>query len=286
MTAPRRPETARPRQDHHDHETAALAAPTADELDAIERQHAARMEQSGATIERDDELGVWWVRFEGRTPQLSFAMRLRWPRDEVAPRLARVMEKMRGRGDWPSVSVSESLTSPATVADTLAEADWRIAAGERIMFTRHPPTNPHLDPTLRIEAVTPTSARECVELEVANFGLPPSEVATRAERLAESVRSGAERAFIVRLMSKPVASARLVPGSGGVAGLSGINVVAAQRGRGYGRLVTSVATRAGLATGAKLVWLSVEESNTAAVKLYESLGFEPSFAWSRWIAPA
>ena len=284
MTAPRRPDTARPRQDvpeSHEH-----GLPTADELDAIEHQHAGRMAQSGAGVTHDDQLGVWWIRFEERTPQLAFAMRLRWPEDEAAERLARLTATMRERGEWPSVSISDGLTLPPTIGETLAGAGWRIVAGERIMFTRHPPTNPHLDPTLRIEAVTPASAKECVELEITNFGLPPSELESRAERLAETVRNGTERAYIVRLMRKPVASARLIPGGQGTACLSGINVVAAQRGRGYGRLVTSVATRAGLATGSKLVWLSVDESNAPAVKLYESLGFEPTYAWSRWIAPA
>ena len=284
MTGPRRPETARPRQDgpeSHEH-----GLPTADELDSIESQHAGRMVQSGAEVTPDEELGVWWIRFERRTPQLAFAMHLRWPADEAAERLARLTAVMQGRGEWPSVSISEGLTQPATIGDTLTAAGWRIVAGERIMFTRHPPTNPHLDPTLRIEAVTPSTARECVELEITNFGLPLNEIEPRTEWLAESVRNGSERAFIVRLMHKPVASARLIPGRGGTACLSAINVVAAQRGRGYGRLVTSVATRAGLATGAKLVWLSVDESNAPAVKLYESLGFEPTYAWSRWIASA
>ncbi|HUR15763.1 MAG TPA: GNAT family N-acetyltransferase [Candidatus Limnocylindrales bacterium] len=284
MTAPRRPETARPRQDSpesHEH-----GLPTDEELDAIELQHATRMVQSGAEVTADEELGVWWIRFERRTPQLAFAMRLRWPEAEAETRLARLTAVMQGRGEWPSLSISEGLTQPTTIGDTLADAGWRIVAGERLMFTRHPPTNPHLDPTLRIVAVTPATAKECVELEITNFGLPLSEVEPRTEWLAEAVRNGSERAYIVRSMHKPVASARLIPGAGGAACLSAINVVAAQRGRGYGRLVTSVATRAGLATGAKLVWLSVDESNAPAVKLYESLGFEPTFAWSRWIASA
>ena len=40
-------------------------------------------------------------------------------------------------------------------------------------------------------------------------------------------------------------------------------------------MLTTIATRAGLATGHKLVWLSVLEDNAAAVALYRSLGFEP-----------
>jgi ribosomal protein S18 acetylase RimI-like enzyme len=84
---------------------------------------------------------------------------------------------------------------------------------------------------------------------------------------------------------EPVASARLAGGQG-VAAVSAVSVAARHRRRGYGRMITAVATRAGLATGHSLVWLSVDEANTAAVELYTSLGFEPSFAWSRWAAPS
>jgi ribosomal protein S18 acetylase RimI-like enzyme len=67
--------------------------------------------------------------------------------------------------------------------------------------------------------------------------------------------------------------------------LHGIGVAERHRRRGYGRMITAIATRAGLATGHALVWLSVDDANTAAVTLYRSLGFAPSFAWTRWAAP-
>lgn len=283
--SPRRPATARPRHDAP--EPTPDSRPTDQELDAIERQLATRMANSGADVSEDADAGVWWVRFDQRTPTLSFAMRVRWPAPEADERLAALEVQMRERGDWPSVSVSEGLTQPSNLAATLAAAGWKMVSGERIHFARHPPTVPHLDPTLRIEAVTPASARECVELEVANFGLPQTAMEDRAAKLAALVVDGSERAFIVRHAKRAVASARLTPGrSAGVAALSSIGVAAGQRGRGYGRLVTSVATRAGLATGARLVWLSVDEANAPAISLYRSLGYEPAYAWARWIAPA
>lgn len=282
-SAPRRPATARPRQDID--ETAQIAPPTPDELDAIERQQATLLELSGAQVIDDSELGVVWVRFAHRVPALSFAKCVRWPADEFEPRLAAVDARMRADGEWPAISVAEGVSRPVDLAARLAGAGWIRVDAERIMFTRHAPLVPHLDPGLRIEAVTPATAMECVRLEVANFGLPEVEIGERAERLAVAVTTGAARGFIVRLLREPVASARLVPGSG-IAALTGVGVAARQRRRGYGRLVTAVATRAGLATGHKLVWLSVDEGNTAAAELYRSLGYEPTFAWSRWAAPA
>jgi ribosomal protein S18 acetylase RimI-like enzyme len=50
-------------------------------------------------------------------------------------------------------------------------------------------------------------------------------------------------------------------------------------------MITAVATRAGLVTGRGLVWLSVDEANQAAIDLYRSLGYEPSFVRTRWAAP-
>jgi ribosomal protein S18 acetylase RimI-like enzyme len=79
-----------------------------------------------------------------------------------------------------------------------------------------------------------------------------------------------------------VAVARLSQGRS-VAGLQGIGVVESRRGQGYGSLITIIATRAGLATGNRLVWLSVREDNDAAIRIYGHLGFERAFTWTRWL---
>ena len=49
----------------------------------------------------------------------------------------------------------------------------------------------------------------------------------------------------------------------GVAGIYALGVARAWRGRGYGTLLTTIATRAGMATGNRIVWLSVEDGNDA-----------------------
>jgi len=261
-----------------------MAPPTPAELDAIERQQAALLMQMGADVVEDPDFGLTWVRFSGRTPALSFAKCIRWAEAERDTRLAALEERMRSDGEWPAISIADGVTQPDSLLPAMKERGWIKVGGERIMFTRHAPTVPHLDPGLRIEAVTPASAIECARLEAANFGLPEDEIGERAERLALALSSGAARGYLVRLLREPVAGARLVP-EARIAALTGIGVVARQRRRGYGRLVTAVATRAGLATGHALVWLSVDEANTPAVELYRSLGYQPSFTWSRWAAP-
>ncbi len=280
---PVRPASARPRQDAPvDHDA---QPPSAAELEAIERQRIDWATLLGAQVEEDRELGAVVVRHDVRGSGLNFVARVRWTSEEVDECLAAIETGMRAAGTWPSVIVCDGVSQPLDIADRLKAASWLRLSGERIMWTRHPQVVPQLDPGLRIEAVTPATALECVRLETANFGLPPDAVSESAELLARSVADGTTRAFLLRLVREPIASARLVPGPG-VAGLHAIGVAARHHRRGYGRMITAVATRAGLATGHRLVWLSVDEANVAAIELYRGLGFEPAFSWSRWAAPA
>lgn len=280
---PLRPDSARPR---HDADLENDALPPSDaELSAIEYERVRWVTMLGASLEDDAALGLTFASHAARGAGLNFAAHIRWPAEDVDARLAAVSQRMRDAGVWPQIVVCDGLTEPGDLADRLRLAGWVGIGGERFMWTRHPEVVPHLDPGLRVEAVTPATALECVRLETANFGLDPKAIEDNAELLARSVAAGDSRAFLVRLAREPIASARLVPG-GGVASLHAIGVAARHRRRGYGRLITAIATRAGLATGHKLVWLSVEESNVGAVELYRGLHFAFAFTWSRWAAPA
>ena len=192
---------------------------------------------------------------------------------------------MRDEGRWPSIIFSEGLSEPGDLPAQLTAAGWHHVRGERILFTRHAPIVPHLDPGLRVEAVTRATAVETAQLEAEAFGLPsPTWIPERTELIAKAVESGTIRAFLLRLVREPVATLRLTSGDR-VAGIHGVGVAAKHRRRGYGRMITAIATRAGLATGHGLVWLSVDEANTGAYEMYRGLGYEPTFSWSRWLAP-
>jgi ribosomal protein S18 acetylase RimI-like enzyme len=239
----------------------------------------------GATVEAAPDLGGSLVTHPAPTSSLNYVAAIRWRSEDFDANLGRVVLTMSDRGLWPSLIVCDELTEPSDIAERLHAAGWIPVFGDRTMYTRHAAVVPHLDPRLRVEAVTPASALDAVNIETSAFGLMPQEVGEQAELLAHSVADGTTRAFLLRLDGQAVASARLVPGPL-VAGLHAIGVDSRQRRLGYGRMVTAIATRAGLATGHKLVWLSVLESNTAAVNLYRALGFEFSFRWTRWLAPA
>ncbi|MEA2677481.1 MAG: N-acetylglutamate synthase [Chloroflexota bacterium] len=241
----------------------------------------------GARVERDDALGVAWAAHPLRGAGLNFASCVRWPATEVDARLGAVETRMRAAGVWPQIVVSDGLTQPADLDALLRAAGWVPLGSERLMFTRHASVVPHLDPGLRIEAVTPATALECATLETGAFGLAPDALDVSAGLLALAVESGATRAFIVRLVREPIASARLVPGEAGsgIASLHAVGVAERHRRRGYGRLITAIATRAGLATGHKLVWLSVDADNAGAIAMYRGLAFDFTFNWTRWAAP-
>jgi ribosomal protein S18 acetylase RimI-like enzyme len=283
---PTRPPSARPRArpDFSDE----ILAPTPGELIEIERERLRWMTLIGARVEVDEALGVTFASHRARGTGMNFAAAIRWPDESVVERIRQVEGRMRAAGTWPQLIVASGLTEPADLADRLLAAGWIRLGNERIMCTRQPAVVAHLDPGLRIEAVTPATALECARLETAAFGLDPDAVQESTELLGRAVEIGAIRAFIVRLVREPIASARLVPGlpNSPVASLHAIAVAQRHRRRGYGRLITTIATRAGLAMGHALVWLSVDEDNVAAIELYKSLGFDFTLNWSRWAAPA
>jgi ribosomal protein S18 acetylase RimI-like enzyme len=286
MSAPRRPDSTRPRPEPDFSDD--VLAPTPDELFEIERERLRWVTLIGASIEDDAALGATFATHPARGTGLNFCAAIRWQPGDVESRLAAVEQRMRSAGTWPQVIVETGLTQPADLADRLLATGWIRLGSEQIMYTRQPRVVPHLDPTLRLEAVTPATALECSRLETAAFGLDPAWMAESATLLARAIEAGAIRGFMVRLAGEPIASARLVTGlpNSPVASLHAIAVAQRHRRRGYGRLITTIATRAGLATGHALVWLSVDQDNVAAIALYKSLGYDVALTWSRWAAPA
>jgi predicted GNAT family acetyltransferase len=154
-----------------------------------------------------------------------------------------------------------------------------------VLWTRRAAIVPHLDPHLRIESVTPARAATYEAVERAIFGLAPREAEDRRAALERGLAEARLRAYLVRLDGEPIATARLIPGSG-VAALQGVGVVPARRRQGYGALITTIATRAGLATGHRLVWLAADPDDAAAQALYAGLDYRPFSAWDRLLRPA
>lgn len=277
-TPARRPETARPREDAEPE----VAPPSPDELMAILRHLASLPVHAGATITEDARLGVHLIRHDGAGPAGNYAALPRWTSQAWRQSLAQVVQLYRRWGTWPTLLVADRLDRPIGLGSALERIGWRPVHRETVLWVGRATVIPHLDPAMRIEAVQPRSVEthEAVEREI--FGLPEVEAPARRAALAAALGAGGLRAFVVRLHDEPIAVARLSSGAG-VAGIYGIGVREPWRRQGYGTLLATIVTRAGMATGHRIVWLSVEDENEAALRTYARLGFAEAFRWGRYL---
>lgn len=84
--------------------------------------------------------------------------------------------------------------------------------------------------------------------------------------------------FILEQEGVPVSTAICVH-DGPLAGLFEVATAQAERGKGFGRRMLLSALKWAHSRGAKEAWLQVEESNAAALHLYQSLGFEEIYRY-------
>jgi ribosomal protein S18 acetylase RimI-like enzyme len=273
-TPARRPGSARPREDAEP----VVEPPSPGELEHIERHLCSLPRESGAHVVSDAGVGALVV----SAATGSYVAMPRWSHETWRDALELASARLRGEGAWPSLLVADRLDRPVGLSGALPAAGWRRVHEEEVLWVGRASVVPHLDPGLRIEAVQPGKVADHEALERAIFGHPAGSAPRRGEALASAIASGTLRAFVVRLHDEPVAVARLSQGEG-VAGLYGIGVAASHRRQGLGTLVTTIATRAGLALGNRVVWLSVEPGNEAARRLYARLGYARAFGWARWM---
>jgi ribosomal protein S18 acetylase RimI-like enzyme len=263
-------------------EAPTVEPPSDEELEAIQRHLVTLPGQEGAVVTDLPELGVILVRGPGSGPDITYAGMPRWEDRTWEASLGAVRERMRADGTWPSLMLCEGLDRPAGMARELERTGWIRVTAESVLWVGRASVVPHLDPALRIEAVQARAIEGHEGLERRIFGIGPDQAERRRNALAAAVGAGRLRAWIVWLDDEPVAVARLSQGEG-VAGLQGIGVVEERRGQGFGTLVTTIATRAGMAVGNRIVWLSVGDDNEAAMKVYARLGFRRAFSWTHWL---
>ena len=272
-----RPPNVRPR-----HDDGLPAAPDADEAAAIERAQARLVELGGARRMASPELAATILEWPGRGPAFNHATCLRWSADDWRQHARDVAARQAAMGEAPCLIVSDGLASPPDLAELLVGDGWFEIGHERVLWTRRAAAVPHLAGDLRLESVTAARADEYEAVERRIFGISEREAADRRNALAATVESGVVRVYLVREGGVPVATARLLV-EGGLAAIHGLGVLPGQRGRGLGRYLTTIVTRAGLALGASLVWLSVDVENTAARALYDGLDYRPAYDWRRFL---
>ena len=234
-TPARRPETARPREDAEP----AIDPPSIAELGAIEAHLACLPVHAGATATHDERLGAILVRRDGAGPAGNYVALPRWTAQAWRQSLARTVQLYRRWGTWPTILVADRLDRPIGLGTALERIGWHAVQRETVLWVGRASVIPHLDPSMRIEAVQPRSVavHEAVEREI--FAIPEAEAEARRALLAEALAGGGFRAFVVRVNDEPVAVARLSQGDG-VAGIYGLGVREAWRGRGYGTLLATI----------------------------------------------
>ena len=117
------------------------------------------------------------------------------------------------------------------------------------------------------------AARGIATVLLSSFAVEPERrVAIELEAL-QGLTTDAYHAVLARVDGQPAAVARRTTFSG-ASYLSSIGTDPAFRGRGLGRLVTSIAVEDALAAGSRWVYLGVFQENDVAQGLYRSLGFE------------
>ena len=257
----------------------------ASELDAIER-NAYEAIQPGV-VEIRDAGDAWIVRAAGPPGMIGYSRAgvLRFPGAHAARlRIDDLTRDFHDEGRSAAYALAHGVSRPAELGRLLRDRGFLEIEREAVLWTREPPAIPHLDPGLRIEQVSEVSASRYVEVEAEAFGIPAGMAAGRLPSLRASLGLPGRRVYLVSAGGRYVATTRLAVVAG-LASLTSVGVLPEARGRGYGRLITAVATRAGLAGGARLVWLAVAPDNTAALRLYETLGYRPAFERSLWIEP-
>jgi ribosomal protein S18 acetylase RimI-like enzyme len=257
---------------------------TLEELAAVQRDLVSLPVHAGARLIEDPELGVLRVHLPGGGAVMDYAALPRWTSQDWRSSLDRVVDGMRAEGTWPSMILADRLDRPPGLERALRALGWRRISAESAQWVAHASVVPHLDTAVRFEAVQPRTVADHEELERRIFGADASRAEARRRELATALEGGRLRAWVLRLRGEPIAVARLSQGDG-VAGIHGLGVAREWRGQGYGTLLTTVATRAGMATGNRIVWLSVDETNEVALHVYRGLGFQHAFGWSRWLAP-
>lgn len=256
-----------------------------EELEAIERNTYESIQPGVVQIRETGD--AWIVRAPGPPGTIGYsrAAVLRFGSvDAARARVEALSAEFHDEGRTAAFALALGVSRPSELPGVLHDRGLIEIEREAVLWTKAVPAIPHLDPALRVEQVTDASAASYVEVEAEAFGIPAGMAGARLPSLRSTLTLPGRRAYLVGLSGRHVATARLTV-VGGLASLTSIGVLPEYRGRGFGRLITAVATRAGLVGGARLAWLAVAPDNEPAFRLYESLGYRPAFDRSLWIEP-
>lgn len=209
---------------------------------------------------------IFRVCAQSRPEDLDDLLRARGYRD-VAHTLVMVRGSLE---DWV---VADADADARTAASSWAGAEAFSARGAgvdaNVTSGRPAPDPAPVDPLVRILGDRPDE--EWLSVWLADRAARPVD-----RPLAESVVTGARAVFLSALAGGTTVGVIRAAFAQDWVGLSCLTVAASARGRGIGRALTRDALRIAVDGGARRAFLQVEESNEAAIALYETLGFAPA----------
>jgi ribosomal protein S18 acetylase RimI-like enzyme len=209
-----------------------------------------------------------------------------WPTEPNAfdRRLTEALALFAGLDRLPHVWPAPGFDEPADLVDRLVANGFEDHGRGMLMaldpaMTSLRPDPPEGLPGLTIERLhrlggdaAATAARAIGEVLVESFSVEAERrVAMELEAL-QGLELDPYHAVLVRVEGRPAAVARRTSFAGS-SYLSSIGTHPSFRGRGLGRLVTSLAAADSLAAGSRWTYLGVFEENTVARAMYEALGF-------------
>jgi ribosomal protein S18 acetylase RimI-like enzyme len=248
--------------------------------------HEAR---SHALISREvRDLGDAWLLYDetDREPFWNRIAGIAWPTEAVAfdRRLAEMFALFAGLDRVPHVWPSPGYDGPSDLVERLV-ANGFVDHGGGMLMALDPeraagaPSLPPLASDVSVERIhllagepAAAAATAIGSVLVASFGVEAERRVAIELEAVMGLQTDAYHAILVRVDGQPAAVARRTTFAGG-SYLSSIGTDPAFRGRGLGRLVTSLAVSDALAAGSRWTYLGVFAENPVARSLYDSLGF-------------
>lgn len=212
---------------------------------------------------------------------------VRWPSDPAAfdRRLTEMLVLFASLGRQPHVWPSPLHDTPADLVERLGANGFRDTGEGSVMILGDPgPAQAlaacPLEAGITIERLSGMRGRLADEAATAIVDVLADAFDVGSDRrlgvTAETITSLARPTFthyLARSDGRPVAVARRATFDG-ISYLSSIGTAAWGRGRGFGRLVTAVASSDAVAAGSEWTHLGVFADNRGAIRLYRDLGFE------------
>jgi ribosomal protein S18 acetylase RimI-like enzyme len=225
---------------------------------------------------------------EEAEPFWNRAEAFRWPSEPAAfdRRLAELGVLFASVGRQPHVWTLPPHDEPADITDRLLANGFENVGFGCLMVARDAElartavaARP-VGPNVALERLRHVTGRNAADAATAIMGVLLEAFSVGPDRgpgvLAETLASLADARFthyLARIDGRPAAVTRAATFDG-ITYLSSIGTTLAARGQGLGRLVTASAVVDAVAAGSELIHLGVYTDNTAARRLYETLGFQ------------